>query len=155
MRRGTKPRLTEEDIRIIVALIEAWAGVLTWDLLVQRVERILGRSYSRQALDGHDAIKASYQARKRRDRAVRDGLKAGRNAIYDMPPELAMARQRIEAADVRIKALEQQLERYKQQFVVWLYNARNAGVTVEKLNAPLPATSQEHGALWSSRRKRR
>lgn len=148
----SKPRLTDQDVKSIVTLLEVWEGPLTWERLVKRVALVLGRSYTRQALDGHEAIKASYQSRKRHIRLVRDSLRAGKVTSYELPPELAAALRRAEAAEVRVKALEQTIECYRTKFVCWLYNARNAGLTEEQLNAPLPAADQAAGALWSKRR---
>jgi hypothetical protein len=152
---SAKPRLTEQDVRSVVTLLETWRGPLTWDLLVQRVGILLGRSYSRQALDSHPAIKATYQALKRRTRAVRDSLRKGKATTDELPPELAAALQRVDAAELRIQALEQIIEGYRGKFVRWLYNARNAGMTEEQLNADLPPIDQVTGALWSKRKARR
>lgn len=154
MASNAKQRLTEQDLRTIVTLLEVWEGPLTWDLLVQRVARVLGRSFTRQALNGHEAIKATYQARKRRNRMIRESLRQETPATDHVPPELALALQRAEAADLRAKSLEQIVVRYREKFVTWLYNARNAGLTESQLNAPLPPTDQSAGALWSKRKVR-
>lgn len=157
MSRKDKPkqRLTELDVQHIVALLEVWTGPLTWDLLVQRVGVVLGRAYSRQALDGHEAIKATYQARKRRDRAMRESVKKGVATSDEIPAELVAALQRAEAAEIRIQALEQIIEAYRQKFVCWLFNARNFGMNEEQMNAPLPQSDQVAGALWSGRKAKR
>lgn len=150
--RKPKPRLTDEDVRRIVTLIETWEGSLTWERLVERVELVLRRAYSRQALDAHEEIKATFQARKSHMRMICDSLRAGKAARDEVPPELALALQRAEAAELRVEVLEEQLDRYRVQFAVWLYNARNGGIPEERLNAPLPVAHQEIGALRSSRR---
>ena len=154
MPRNARPKakLTSGDVGTIVTLIETWEGPLTWERLVERVGLVLGRSYSRQALDGHDAIKAAFQARKRRNRAVRDSLRAGK-ATGEVPADLAAALQRAEAAELRAAALEARLDRYRARFVVWLYNARNFGMTVARLNSDLPKVDQEAGALWGKKRR--
>jgi hypothetical protein len=152
MARNIKRRLTDQDVQTIVAVLEVWEGLLTWELLVPRVALVLGRSYSRQALDSHELIKAAYQARKLRNRSIRDRLRNGKATIDELSPELAAALQRIEAAEIRIQAQEQIIGRYREKFVRWLYNARNAGLTEERLNASLPETDQKTGALWSKRK---
>ncbi len=152
MASNAKPRLTDQDVQTIVAILEVWEGPLTWELLMQRVALVLGRSYSRQALDGHEAIKASFQARKRRNRAIRDSLLKGKVTTDEVPPDLAAALRRAEAAELRVQALQQVIERYRGKFVRWLYNARNAAMTEEQLNADLPMTDQVAGALWSKRK---
>ena len=154
MEPSAKPRLTEQDVQTIVTLLEVWEGSLTWELLVQRVALVLRRSYTRQALDGHEAIKAAYQARKRRNRVIQDSVRKGDPASQELPPELAVALRRAEAAEIRVHALEQIIDRYRGKFVRWLYNARNAGMTEEQLNAELPEADQNTGALWSKRKSR-
>lgn len=149
--RNSKQRLSEQDVKNIVALLETWEGPLTWDLVVQRVAVVIGRPFSRQALDAHEDIKATFQSRKRRNRAILESVKKGRATSEEIPAELAVALQRAEAAEVRAKALEQVVDRYREKFVVWLYNARNRGLTEEQLNAPLPFSDQDAGALWTKR----
>ena len=153
MVNSAKPRLTDQDVQTIKAILEVWEGPLTWALLGQRVTLVLGRSYSRQALDGHQVIKVTYQARKRRNRAIRDSMRKGTVAENDVPPELGIALGRAEAAELRVKAQEQIVERYREKFTCWLYNARNFGITEEQLNAPLPETDQKTGALWTKRKR--
>ncbi|HWL81888.1 MAG TPA: hypothetical protein VNR89_13130 [Roseomonas sp.] len=135
-----------------MTLLETWEGPLTWERLVERAALVLGRSYTRQALDGHEAVKDAYQARKQRIRVIRDSLRKGKATSEELPPELALALQRAEAAELRVKALEQTVERYRAKFILWLYNARNAGLTEDQLNSPLPAVDQKAGALWSRRK---
>ncbi len=150
----SKPRLSDRDVQAVVTLVEAWEGPLTWERLVERTALVLGRSYTRQALDGHESIKAAYQARKRRIRMIRDSLRKGKATSDEMPPELAAALRRAVAAEVRVAGLEQVIEGYRRKFICWLYNARNSGLTEEQLNAPLPATDQVTGALWSKRKRK-
>ncbi|MGY4800053.1 hypothetical protein [Teichococcus aerofrigidensis] len=135
-----------------MTLLETWEGPLTWERLVERAALVLGRSYTRQALDGHEAVKDAYQARKQRIRVIRDSLRKGKATSEELPPELAVALRRAEAAELRVRALEQTVERYRAKFILWLYNARNAGLTEDQLNSPLPAVDQKAGALWSRRK---
>ncbi|ODT00786.1 MAG: hypothetical protein ABS49_03840 [Erythrobacter sp. SCN 62-14] len=150
--KNSKKRLSEQDVKNIVAVLETWEGPLTWDLVVQRVAVVVGSRFSRQALDAHEVIKATFQSRKRRNRAMLESVKKGRATSDEIPAELALALQRAEAADVRAKALEEIVDRYREKFIVWLYNARNRGLTEEQLNAPLPFSDQESGALWTKKR---
>ena len=149
--KNSKQRLSEQDVKNIVAVLETWEGPLTWDLVVQRVAVIVGRPFSRQALHAHEVIKATFQSRKRRSRAITESVRQGRATSDEIPAELAVALQRAEAAEVRAKALEQIVDRYREKFVIWLYNARNRGMTEEQLNAPLPFSDQVSGALWTKK----
>ena len=149
---SVKRKLSDEDVQLIVGLLETWDGPLTWQLLSKRVALVLGRSFSRQALDSHQEIKATYQARKRRDRIARDSVRQGKVGSEELPPDLVAALRRVEAAELRALALQNTVDRYREKFVVWLYNARNMGMTEDQLNAMLPNTDQKSGALWSKKR---
>lgn len=147
MATAVKKKLSENDVRAIVTLLEVWDGRLTWELLVEKAEKVLGLSYSRQTYDGHETIKTSFQARKNNNRVILASIAAGKPASDDLPSELALALQRTEAAELRVQVQAELIDRYRLRFAVWLYNARNFGITVEKLNRPLPASNQEQGAV--------
>lgn len=150
-----RPRLTTQDVETIVTILETWDGPLTWELLIERSAQLLGRAYTRQALDAHEQIKTTFQARKRRMRIVKESLKRGKPLSDDLPPELAAALQRAEAAELRVASLEKTIENYRAKFVRWLYNARLANLDEERLNADLPKTNQKAGALWGRKGSRR
>ncbi|MEZ8295123.1 hypothetical protein AB4277_01855 [Vibrio splendidus] len=61
---ATKSLNTDQQISI-QALIKAWEGKLTWDLLVTKVESNLAITTTRQTLDKYLNIKNAYKARKR------------------------------------------------------------------------------------------
>jgi hypothetical protein len=138
MAKSTKAKLDGEEITTVVAMIEAWDGPLTWERLTDRVALVLGRPFSRQALDGHANIKIAYQTRKVRLRNVRVSLRAGKPDMDNLPPEMALALQRAEALQARVDRLQATIDAYDIKFVTWLYNARILGVTEGALNAPLP-----------------
>lgn len=142
MRRSTRaqPRLAREDIDAITGILEGWQGKLTWAALVGRVAAVLGRIYTRQGLERHEHIKRAFQVRKARLRAAKDAASARRRTVMagDLPPELAAERQRRQALEERVAVLERTINAYDERFAVWLYNSRLAGLTQERLNAPLP-----------------
>lgn len=138
MAKLPKAKLDGADIATVVALIEAWEGPLTWARLVSRVASLLGRPFSRQALDAHSKVKLAYQSRKVRLRKVLAGARAGKSDTQDMPPELVMAMQRADAIQARVDRLQVTVDAYEVKFVTWLYNARIAGISEEMLNSPLP-----------------
>ena len=119
-------------------MLEAWDGPLTWERLTSRVALVLGRPFSRQALDGHAKIKMAYQSRKARLRKLRTSIRAGKPDLDEVPPELAMTLQRAEALQARVDRLQTTVDAYELKFVTWLYNARIAGMSEDVLNAPLP-----------------
>lgn len=138
MAKATKPKLDGEEIGTVVAMIEAWDGPLTWERLTDRVALVLGRPFSRQALDAHAKIKTAYQTRKIRLRKIRASVVAGRPDMDDIPPELGLALQRAAALQARVDRLQATVDAYDVKFVTWLYNARIAGLSEAKLNEPLP-----------------
>jgi hypothetical protein len=122
---------------MIASMLEAWDGPLTWDRVGERTALVLGRPFTRQALDGHLAIKAAFQARKRRLRRIREAVRSGKQADDEMPPELAFAIQRADALQTKVDRLQATLDAYEAKFVVWLFNARAGGLSEERLNTPL------------------
>ena len=138
MARPTKAKLNGEDISTVVAMLEAWDGPLTWERLTDRVALVLGRPFSRQALDAHAQIKVAYQSRKVRLRKLLASVRAGKPDMGEIPPELAMALQRADALQARVDRLQATVDAYEIKFVTWLYNARTAGMSDDVLNASLP-----------------
>ncbi len=138
-RNTSKPRIGDEAIKTIVALIEAWEGPLTWARLTNRTALVLGRTFSRQALDSHSAVKIAYQTRKMRLRHVLASVRAGKPDMDNLPPELGLALQRAAAFQARGDRLQATVTAYDAKFVTWLYNARIAGISEATLNTPLPA----------------
>ncbi len=141
-RKASKARISDADIGTIVAIIEAWEGPLTWARLTNRTALILGRHFSRQALDAHSTIKIAYQARKTRLRNVLASVRAGKPDMDDLPPELGLALQRTAAFQARGDRLQATLSAYDAKFVTWLYNARIAGISEAALNTPLPTVDR-------------
>lgn len=129
--RSRAPALNENRIESIVRLLDQWEGELTWVLLAKRIEKELGSHYTRQALDRHARIKLAYQTTKKRGCAL------------PKPPTISKAELTHRVNDY--ESLSRENERLKtentallQQFVVWLFNAGQNGVTREMLNKPLP-----------------
>ncbi|MER9338147.1 hypothetical protein NKJ06_29990 [Mesorhizobium sp. M0293] len=137
-----KPKLSPNDIDQIVNQLTSWRGKLTWDLLVDKVTAALGRPYSRQALDAHDDVKIAFDLAKKR---VREG-KSASPASPDISPELATALDRVETLRAEVAVLKQQRDGFLETFAVWLYNARNRGITERDLNQLLPAVERHRSA---------
>jgi hypothetical protein len=133
-----KAKLTTNEVGTVVAMIEAWEGPLTWDRLTDRVALLLGRPFSRQALDAHAKIKLAYQSRKVSIRKVLHSFRAGKLGVEEMSPEMTMALQRAEALQERVDRLQTTIDVYEVKFVTWLYNARNRGLSEGELNSSLP-----------------
>ncbi|MBL6078188.1 hypothetical protein JMJ56_09240 [Belnapia sp. T18] len=109
-----------------------------------RIGVVLGRTYTRQGLERHEQLKRAFQFRKTRLRAAADAgsRQLQRNQSLDLTPELAAERQRRQALEERLEVLERTINAYDERFATWLYNARLAGLTIERLNTSLPPVAR-------------
>lgn len=136
-----KAKLSVDDIDSIVNILTGWRGKLTWELLVDKVAAILGRPFTRQALDSHAAIKRAFALAKKR-------FREGKHAAPQPPHtsvELAIALDRVDALQAEVTLLKQERNALLETFATWLYNARNRGLAERDLNRPLPLV-ERHGS---------
>lgn len=74
-------RLRPEEIADLVREIRTWDYArepLTWDAVINFAEGLFGHRWRRQTLEGHDAIKKSFQ--KRQEEGPRKARRAPRDA---------------------------------------------------------------------------
>ena len=64
MKKQRAPDLTTERIELILATIDGWKGKLTWDLLLEAVEKETGIAYSRFTLPEYPDIANAYTLKK-------------------------------------------------------------------------------------------
>lgn len=76
MRRAKN--LSDEDIARIVGILDGWSGRLTWQSLLDAVERHLFTRYTRQALHKHTRIQQAFEQRKAGLAAKRGASAEGR-----------------------------------------------------------------------------
>jgi hypothetical protein len=138
MAKPPKAKLGADEIGTVAAMLETWNGPLTWQKATDRVALVLGRPFSRQALEAHDRIKHAYQTSRSRLGKIRDSVRAGKADPDLLPPELAVAVRRTDALQARIDRLQAMVDAYDAKFALWLYNARTAGVGEDRLNSPRP-----------------
>ena len=136
-----KGKLSADDIDRIVTLLTGWRGRLTWELLIDKVTAILGRSFTRQALDAHAEIKRAFVLAKNRSR---DAKHANPRSPH-ITVELATALDRVDALKAEVTLLKQERNAFLETFATWLYNARNRGLSERELSLPLP-TVERHGS---------
>jgi len=96
--------------------------------------------FSRPALYKNEAISALYKEINESQNLKQHNSKT----IEKLEAELAKAKNKIER-------LETTLAEYDLKYVRWLYNATNANITIEQLNAPMPE-SIKTGARKSGKR---
>lgn len=129
-----KAKLSPGDIDIIINMLMSWQGNLTWEMLTDKIAAVLGRSYTRQALDAHVSVKRAFALAKKR---ARSGKSSG--AMLHVSPELKTASDRVEALKVEVALLRQERNAFLETFATWLYNAHNRGLSELELNQSLPA----------------
>lgn len=77
----------------------------------------------------------AYQTKKR-------ALK-GRGPKNPRPASLSIAADRIVNLESEVEELKEENRRYRQQFVIWQYNAYKHGMKEHQLNAPLTKIDRE------------
>lgn len=133
-----KAKLSSSDTDVITSLLTGWRGKLTWEMLIDKITVVLGRPYTRQALDAHASVKLAFSVAKQRVRHTK------RNGVVPSePPGLAIAFDRVEALKAEVARLQQERNGFLEMFAIWLYNARNRGVSESDLNRPLPAVERD------------
>ena len=130
--------VTEENLEDIIMMIKTWEDKLTWDLLCSKVSELLNiKSIERQSLANYSDIQKAFSTRKQR---IKENSKANPqpNVTIDY------LQKQVNNLKAQVQRLEEINERYKQQFIVWQYNAYMHGMTEDKLNKPLIAVNRQH-----------
>lgn len=120
--------VTEENLEDILMLINTWEGKLTWDLLCSEVSKLLNvKSIERQSLANYSYIQKAFSKRKQK---IKEAAKA------NPEPNVTMdyLQKQVNNLKAQVQRLEEINEQYKQQFIVWQYNAYMHGMTEDKLN---------------------
>lgn len=147
MTKGRAKNLNEDAIGVIVAVLDGWSGKLTWDLLIDVIERRLFVRYTRQALDKRARVKVAYQVAKQRISFGQDNKANKKFSTI----EVEVLNQRISRLEAENSRLKIENERLLEQFVTWGYNAYLKGLTKEYLNTPLPRVDRELTKLPSDK----
>ena len=130
--------ITEENLEDIIMLIKTWEGKLTWNLLCSKVSELLNiKSIERQSLANYPDIQKAFSQQKQ---------KIKEDAKKEPVPNVTMdyLLKQVNNLKAQVQRLEEINERYKQQFIVWQYNAYMHGMTEDKLNKPLIAVNRQH-----------
>lgn len=134
--------LRDQDIARIVEILDGWTGKLTWESLIEEIEKRLFSTYTRQALHKHPRIKDAFALRK-------DALSktAGTAPKTVESPELQLALDQIERLKSTCERLEAENQRLLEQFVTWAYNAHTRGLDEAFLSRPLPPVNRQQTPL--------
>ena len=128
--------LNDRDVAAIVNLIHGWdEAKLTWDAICDAAEPLVGKKPTRQSLTTHSAIATAYKV-------VKKGVKE-RGPRNPRPVSLKSASDRIAKLEREIEQLKEENRAYKQQFVLWQYNAYKYGLKEHQLMEPLPKIDRE------------
>lgn len=130
--------ITEENLEDIIMLIKTWEGKLTWNLLCSKVSELLNiKSIERQSLANYPDIQKAFSQQKQ---------KIKEDAKKEPVPNVTMnyLLKQVNNLKAQVQRLEEINERYKQQFIVWQYNAYMHGMTQDALNKPLIAVNRQH-----------
>jgi hypothetical protein len=138
MKKNRAPDLTNERIATVLEIVENWRGKLTWDLLLESVEKAIGFRYSRFTFAEYPEISNAFSLRKD---VLRGTLQHGRSEPKDERVRAALAQaERYKAKAERLAAENQLLT---EQFVTWAINAERRGITMDMLNAALPKPERD------------
>lgn len=138
MKKTRAPDLTGERLRVVLDTLDGWKGKLTWDLLIEAVEKATGVAYSRFTFAEYPQIANAFALKKD---ALRGTWKAERGAPRDERVRAAL--EQVDRYKAKVQRLEQENQLLLEQFVTWAHNAERKGVTVTMLNAPLPKPQRD------------
>jgi len=147
MSRSRARNLSDEDLADIVGILDGWSGKLSWELLIDAIERRKRTRYTRQALHRHEAVRRAFGSRKK---ALRGG--DGADIVGEQPPELRAALERIARLQAQVTRLETENNALLEQFVRWAYNAHTRGLDKAFLNRPLPPVHRDQTVVGPRRR---
>lgn len=138
MKKTRAPDLTEERVKSVVDILDGWSGKLTWDLLLDAVEKSTGFRYSRFTFAEYPEIANAFSLRKD---MLRGTWKGERSQPRDERVRAAL--EQVERYKAKAERLEKENQLLLEQFVTWATNAERKGVTMAMLNAPLPKPERD------------
>jgi hypothetical protein len=141
MSRSRARNLDDDAISGIVSILDGWTGKLSWELLIEAIERHRRVTYTRQALHKHERIKHAFAFRKK---AIAE--KNGSGIPNVESPELQAALERIARLEGENERLESENQRLLGQFACWAYNAHTRGLDHAFLSRPLPSVNRDQTA---------
>jgi len=138
MKKPRAPALTEQRLQVVIETLDGWAGKLTWDLLLDAVEKATGIRYSRFTFAEYPEIANAFLLKKTSLRGTWKG-----EPSQPRDERLRAALQQLDRYKAKVERLEQENQLLLEQFVTWATNAERKGVTVAMLNTPLPKPQRD------------
>jgi hypothetical protein len=138
MKKTRAPDLTQERLQIILDILDSWKDKLTWELLIQAVEKATGFKYSRFTFIEYPQIANAFSFKK-------DALRGMWKPAPTQPRDerVRAALEQVERYRAKVERLEKENQLLLEQFVTWAHNAERKGVTVTMLNSPLPKPQRD------------
>ncbi|MBE4043194.1 DUF5320 domain-containing protein [Vibrio parahaemolyticus] len=121
--------ITHANMPEVLHLIETWEGKLTWTLLCNEIMALLQiDKVTRQTLSGYEEIQKAYSVRKQelREAPTPEAVPADSNIEF--------LQSQVRSLEAELKKANEIIERYKQRFVLWQYNAYRHGVRMDTLD---------------------
>jgi len=140
--------LDDKSIARIAALLDGWSGKLTWELLLNSVERHLRMRYTRQALNNHSRIADAFRHRKKALAVSPSGRRQKATS-----PELTASIERIARLEAENQRLQDENDRFLAQFLRWAHNAYLRGIDKQTLDRELPPIDREKTRMALERMK--
>ncbi len=138
MTRLRARNLDDDAIAAIAGILDGWGGKLSWELLIEAIERHTHARYTRQALHKHDRIKSAFSLRRKALAEAR-----GDGGPSADSPELQAALERIARLEAENARIEAENQRLLEQFACWAYNAHTRGLDHAFLSRPLPHVNRD------------
>ncbi|WP_165720911.1 hypothetical protein [Bordetella trematum] len=142
MRKSRAPDLTDERIATVLELLDEWRGKLTWELLLDAVEKKTGHRYSRFTFAEYPEIANAFTFKKN---TLRGSLSRERSAPKD--EQIRAALSQVDRYRQKAERLQAENQLLVEQFVTWAINAERKGVTIDMLNAPLPKPNRDRSRV--------
>jgi len=138
MKKTRAPDLTQETLQSVLDILDGWKGKLTWNLLLDEIEKASGIKYSRFTFAEYPQIANAFSLKKR---TLRGTWKPGASEPRDEKVRAALAQ--VDRYKAKVARLEQENKLLLEQFVTWAYNAERKNVTIAALNQPIPKPQRD------------
>lgn len=124
--------VTENNIDDILKEIKTWKGKLTWSLLCEHIAPLLGlESVTKQTLASYKEIQEAYTEKKQH---LRENAISNNNAPSPQNSNIEYLQSQIESLEAELEIANNTIEKYKQRFVLWQYNAYKHGIRIDSLD---------------------
>ncbi|ELB2862475.1 hypothetical protein QNE90_002084 [Vibrio alginolyticus] len=121
--------ITSKNMPEVLHRIETWTGKLTWPLLCEEIMvQLQIDGVTRQTLSGYKEIQEAFTKRK-------EYLRENPNPkTPPMDSNIEYLQNQVMSLEAELKQAKETIERYKQRFILWQFNAYKHGVRMDSLD---------------------